>query len=86
MFFFIVQWTGEEEDSPIADPGEEEAENESYWKKKEAFLRGSIVSIGDKHSSGTPTHFPLPDMLGQSTWKLNDTTRNIGSQLDDQLF
>ncbi|XP_047210175.1 SH3 domain and tetratricopeptide repeat-containing protein 2 isoform X2 [Girardinichthys multiradiatus] len=41
---------GEEEEGPIGDSGEEE-EHDSYWKKKEAFLRGSKVSVGEKFSS-----------------------------------
>lgn len=32
---------------------EGEVEPDSYWKKKEAFLRGSTVSLGEKFSSGT---------------------------------
>lgn len=53
-FVFFVPSTGEEEDSLVGEPGQGEAENGSYWnKKKEAFLRGSSVSVGDKHSSGT---------------------------------
>lgn len=41
---------GGEEDGPIGDSGEEE-EHHNYWKKKEAFLRGSKVSVGEKFSS-----------------------------------
>lgn len=43
---------GEEEDGPTVESGEGEAEADSYWKKKEAFLRGSTVSLGEKFSSG----------------------------------
>ncbi|XP_017288539.1 SH3 domain and tetratricopeptide repeat-containing protein 2 isoform X2 [Kryptolebias marmoratus] len=42
---------GEEEDGLVGEAGEGVAENDSYWKKNKAFLRGSIVSVGDKHSS-----------------------------------
>uniref|UniRef100_A0A8C7ZQF4 SH3 domain and tetratricopeptide repeats 2 n=1 Tax=Oryzias sinensis TaxID=183150 RepID=A0A8C7ZQF4_9TELE len=42
---------GEEKDGPVVEPGERSAECDNYWKKKEAFLRGSTVSIGDKFSS-----------------------------------
>lgn len=43
---------GEEEDGPTVESGEGEAETDSFWKKKEAFLRGSTVSLGEKISSG----------------------------------
>lgn len=65
--------TGEEEDSLVGEPGEGEAENGSYWKKKEAFLRGSIVSVGDKHSSG----IPLLDSLCLSTGKLTELEKLV---------
>ncbi|XP_014901059.1 SH3 domain and tetratricopeptide repeat-containing protein 2 isoform X1 [Poecilia latipinna] len=45
-----IMTQGEEEDGPIGDSREGE-EHESYWKKKEAFLRGSKVSVGEKFSS-----------------------------------
>lgn len=37
------------------ESGEGGVESESYWKRKEAFVRGSTVSlgVGDKFSSGT---------------------------------
>uniref|UniRef100_A0A1A8G5B2 SH3 domain and tetratricopeptide repeats 2 n=2 Tax=Nothobranchius korthausae TaxID=1143690 RepID=A0A1A8G5B2_9TELE len=41
---------GEEDDGLAGEPGEGGADD-NYWRKKEAFLRGSIVSVGDKHSS-----------------------------------
>lgn len=34
------------------DSEEGDVETDSYWKKKEAFLRGSTVSLGEKFSSG----------------------------------
>lgn len=37
----------------MVESGEGGVELDSYWKKKEAFLRGSAVSLGDKFSSGT---------------------------------
>ncbi|XP_015232677.1 PREDICTED: SH3 domain and tetratricopeptide repeat-containing protein 2-like [Cyprinodon variegatus] len=45
-----IMTQGEEEDGRIGDPGEEE-EHDNYWKKKEAFLRGSKISVGEKFSS-----------------------------------
>uniref|UniRef100_A0A3P9LUX4 SH3 domain and tetratricopeptide repeats 2 n=2 Tax=Oryzias latipes TaxID=8090 RepID=A0A3P9LUX4_ORYLA len=46
-----IMTEGEEKDGPVVEPGERSAECDNYWKKKEAFLRGSTVSIGDKFSS-----------------------------------
>ncbi|XP_024139630.1 SH3 domain and tetratricopeptide repeat-containing protein 2 isoform X2 [Oryzias melastigma] len=46
-----IMTEGEEKDGPVGEPGERSAERDNYWKKKEAFLRGSTVSIGDKFSS-----------------------------------
>lgn len=43
---------GEEEEGAVVESGEGGAEPDSYWKKKDAFLRGSSVSVGDKFSSG----------------------------------
>lgn len=37
----------------MVESGEEGVEPDSYWKKKEAFFRGSTVSLGEKFSSGT---------------------------------
>ncbi|TNM98821.1 hypothetical protein fugu_013385 [Takifugu bimaculatus] len=42
---------GEEEDGPTVESGEGEVETDSFWKKKETFLRGSTVSLGEKISS-----------------------------------
>lgn len=42
---------GEEEDGGLVDSGEGGVEPDSYWKKKEAFLKGSTVSLGEKFSS-----------------------------------
>ncbi|XP_051276509.1 SH3 domain and tetratricopeptide repeat-containing protein 2 isoform X3 [Dicentrarchus labrax] len=47
----MTQGAGEEEDGPVVDSGEGGVEPESYWRKKEAFLRGSTVSLGEKFSS-----------------------------------
>ncbi|XP_039872493.1 SH3 domain and tetratricopeptide repeat-containing protein 2 isoform X2 [Simochromis diagramma] len=48
----MTQGAGEEEDVAIVISGEGTVEPDSYWKKrKEAFLRGSTVSLGDKFSS-----------------------------------
>ncbi|KAF7231487.1 transcript variant X2 [Nothobranchius furzeri] len=40
-----------EEDDGLAGESGEGGTDDNYWRKKEAFLRGSIVSVGDKHSS-----------------------------------
>lgn len=45
--------SGEEGDGPVVESFEGDVEPDSYWKKKEAFLRGSTVSLGEKFSSGT---------------------------------
>ncbi|XP_068181370.1 SH3 domain and tetratricopeptide repeat-containing protein 2 isoform X2 [Antennarius striatus] len=46
----MTQGAGDEEDGPGMESGE--VEPDSYWKKrKQAFLRGSTVSLGDKFSS-----------------------------------
>ncbi|XP_055080605.1 SH3 domain and tetratricopeptide repeat-containing protein 2 isoform X2 [Periophthalmus magnuspinnatus] len=42
---------GEDEGGALGESGEGGAESDSYWKKKEAFLRGSKVSLGEKFSS-----------------------------------
>uniref|UniRef100_A0A7N6BDN0 SH3 domain-containing protein n=1 Tax=Anabas testudineus TaxID=64144 RepID=A0A7N6BDN0_ANATE len=47
----MTQGAGEEEDGPVVESGEGGEEPDNYWKKKEAFLRGSTVSLGDKFSS-----------------------------------
>ncbi|XP_047441644.1 SH3 domain and tetratricopeptide repeat-containing protein 2 isoform X2 [Mugil cephalus] len=47
----MTQGAGEEEDGPVVESGEGGAEPDNYWKKKEAFLRRSTVSLGDKFSS-----------------------------------
>ncbi|XP_059201721.1 SH3 domain and tetratricopeptide repeat-containing protein 2 [Centropristis striata] len=47
----MTQGAGEEEDGPGVESGEVAVEHDSYWKKKEAFLRGSNVSLGEKFSS-----------------------------------
>ncbi|TMS17849.1 SH3 domain and tetratricopeptide repeat-containing protein 2 [Larimichthys crocea] len=47
----MTQGAGEEDDGPVVESGEGVVEPDSYWKKKEAFLRGSTVSLGDKFSS-----------------------------------
>ncbi|CAB1324901.1 unnamed protein product [Coregonus sp. 'balchen'] len=38
---------GEEEEGPGVESGDGEAEPDSYWKRKEAFTRGSTVSLAD---------------------------------------
>ncbi|XP_070819394.1 SH3 domain and tetratricopeptide repeat-containing protein 2 isoform X2 [Chaetodon trifascialis] len=47
----MTQGAGEEEGGPVVESGEGGVEPDSYWKKKEAFLRGSTLSVGDKFSS-----------------------------------
>ncbi|XP_072295887.1 SH3 domain and tetratricopeptide repeat-containing protein 2 isoform X2 [Eucyclogobius newberryi] len=46
-----IMTQGGEEDGALLESGERGAESDSYWKKKEAFLRGSKVSLGEKFSS-----------------------------------
>lgn len=53
MFWGVFLGSGEEADGPVVESFEGEVEPDSYWKKKEAFLRGSTVSLGEKFSSGT---------------------------------
>lgn len=43
---------GEEEDGPVVESGEGEPEPNNYWKRKEAFLKGSRMTLGEKCSSG----------------------------------
>lgn len=45
--------SGEEGEGPVVESCEGETEPDSYWKKKEAFLRGSTMSLGEKFSTGT---------------------------------
>lgn len=55
MFFltlFSHSGVGEEEDGPVVESGDGGVEPDSYWKKKEVFLKGSTVSLGEKFSSG----------------------------------
>ncbi|KAM7389497.1 hypothetical protein PAMP_023473 [Pampus punctatissimus] len=47
----MTQGAGEEENGPVVESGEGGVEPDSYWKKKEAFCRGSTVSLGEKFSS-----------------------------------
>lgn len=48
----MTQGAGEEEeDGVLLESGEEGVESDSYWKRKEAFLRRSTVSLGEKFSS-----------------------------------
>ncbi|XP_034070856.1 SH3 domain and tetratricopeptide repeat-containing protein 2 isoform X2 [Gymnodraco acuticeps] len=46
-----IMTQGEKEDGPMVESGEGAGEPDSYWKKKEAFFRGSTVSLGEKFSS-----------------------------------
>ncbi|XP_044062330.1 SH3 domain and tetratricopeptide repeat-containing protein 2 isoform X2 [Siniperca chuatsi] len=46
----MTEGAGEEEDGPVVESGEGGVEPDSYWKKKEAFFRGSTVSLGEKFS------------------------------------
>ncbi|XP_061581809.1 SH3 domain and tetratricopeptide repeat-containing protein 2 isoform X2 [Cololabis saira] len=46
-----IMTQGEDDNGPAAESGEGAVEHDSYWKKKEAFLRGSTVSLGEKFSS-----------------------------------
>lgn len=47
----MTQGLSEEDDGPVVESCEAEMEPDSYWKKKEAFLRGSTVSLGEKFST-----------------------------------
>ncbi|XP_028271867.1 SH3 domain and tetratricopeptide repeat-containing protein 2 isoform X3 [Parambassis ranga] len=47
----MTQGAGEEGDGFGGESGEGGTETDSYWKKKEALLRGSTVSLGEKFSS-----------------------------------
>ncbi|KAF3693690.1 SH3 domain and tetratricopeptide repeat-containing protein 2 [Channa argus] len=47
----MTQGAGEEEDSPVVESHEGGVEPDNYWMKKEAFLRGSTVSLGEKFTS-----------------------------------
>ncbi|KAK7922574.1 hypothetical protein WMY93_009476 [Mugilogobius chulae] len=47
----MTQGVCEEGDGAMVESGEGGAESDNYWKKKEAFLRGSKVSVGEKFSS-----------------------------------
>ncbi|XP_070769579.1 SH3 domain and tetratricopeptide repeat-containing protein 2 [Enoplosus armatus] len=49
--YIMTEGGGEEEDGPVVESGEGGVEPDSYWKKKEAFLKGSTVSLGEKFSS-----------------------------------
>ncbi|KAM6923995.1 SH3 domain and tetratricopeptide repeat-containing protein 2 [Xenentodon cancila] len=46
-----IMTQGEDIDGPVGESGEGVVEHDSYWKKKEACLRGSTVSLGEKFSS-----------------------------------
>ncbi|KAK2849389.1 hypothetical protein Q5P01_009223 [Channa striata] len=46
-----IMTQGEEEDGPVVESHEGRVEPDNYWKKKEAFLRGSSVSLGEKFTS-----------------------------------
>ncbi|XP_062332333.1 SH3 domain and tetratricopeptide repeat-containing protein 2 isoform X3 [Osmerus eperlanus] len=49
----MAQGSGEESEGPGAESGEGGEESQSYWKRKEAFARGSTVSlaVGERFSS-----------------------------------
>ncbi|XP_074504260.1 SH3 domain and tetratricopeptide repeat-containing protein 2 isoform X2 [Sebastes fasciatus] len=49
-----IMTQGEEEDGPVLESGEGD---DSYWKKKEAFFRGSTMSLGEKFSSEIELQF-----------------------------
>lgn len=57
-----LSFEGEEEDGPTVESGEGEVETDNFWKKKETFLRGSTVSLGEKISSGRVNN-AFPDFL-----------------------
>ncbi|KAM9850355.1 SH3 domain and tetratricopeptide repeat-containing protein 2 [Aulostomus maculatus] len=47
----MTEGAGEEDEGPVVESGEGGTEPDSYWKRKEAFFRGSTVSLGEKFSS-----------------------------------
>ncbi|KAM8848788.1 SH3 domain and tetratricopeptide repeat-containing protein 2 isoform 2-T2 [Synchiropus picturatus] len=47
----MTEGAGEEDGGPLVESGEGEVVQDSYWKRKEAFFRGSTVSLGEKFSS-----------------------------------
>ncbi|XP_077434208.1 SH3 domain and tetratricopeptide repeat-containing protein 2 isoform X1 [Vanacampus margaritifer] len=49
--YIMTEGAGEDEDGPPVELGEGEPESENYWKRKEAFLKGSRVTQGEKCSS-----------------------------------
>nr|XP_061783666.1 SH3 domain and tetratricopeptide repeat-containing protein 2-like isoform X2 [Nerophis lumbriciformis] len=47
----FVEGAGEDDDGPLGESGEGELEPGNYWKRKEGFLRGSRVTLGEKFPS-----------------------------------
>ncbi|XP_051903811.1 SH3 domain and tetratricopeptide repeat-containing protein 2 isoform X2 [Hippocampus zosterae] len=46
--YIMTEGVGEEEDGPVVESGEGEPEPNNYWKRKEAFLKGSRMTLGEK--------------------------------------
>lgn len=69
--FFVpdfVSGAGEREDGPLVESGEGGVEPDSYWKKKEAFLKGSSVSLGEKFSPGRLSFFIIFSLIMCFYW------------------
>nr|XP_061793253.1 SH3 domain and tetratricopeptide repeat-containing protein 2-like [Nerophis lumbriciformis] len=49
--YIMTEGAGEDEDGPLVESGEGALDPENHWKKKEAFLKGSRVTLGEKCSS-----------------------------------
>ncbi|XP_061901629.1 LOW QUALITY PROTEIN: SH3 domain and tetratricopeptide repeat-containing protein 2-like [Entelurus aequoreus] len=47
----MTEGAGEDDDGPLGESGEGELEPGNYWKRKEGFLRGSRVTLGEKFPS-----------------------------------
>ncbi|XP_071759362.1 SH3 domain and tetratricopeptide repeat-containing protein 2 [Centroberyx gerrardi] len=91
----MTQGLGEEEEGPGVESGEGGAEPDSYWKRKEAFLRGSTVSlgVGEKFSSeivlvftGRRRSSAVPDRALQEALRTRLRVVESNSQDVIQLF
>ncbi|KAM9741402.1 SH3 domain and tetratricopeptide repeat-containing protein 2 isoform 2-T2 [Menidia menidia] len=84
---------GEEEEGPLGESGEGVVEHDSCWRKKEAFLRGSSVSLGEKFSSeivllftGRRRSTEQPDRALQETLRTRLRVVESNSKDVTQLF
>ncbi|XP_076018862.1 SH3 domain and tetratricopeptide repeat-containing protein 2 isoform X2 [Genypterus blacodes] len=90
-----IMTQGVEEDGPAVESGEGGVEQESYWKRKEAFPKGSTISlgVGDKYSSeivllftGQRRSSVLPDRVLQEALRTRLRVVESNSQDVIQLF